>query len=83
MPFEVEIAKSYSAAEHLNLLAKSGAPYLPSSKSAKFWWLGDYIPLRGLRMYKLVSIGDLVIFVALILIIVELMRGRKKSQPDA
>lgn len=73
MPFEIKEAKKFGIAETLINLSKEGSANIPSNRNAILWPLGDLIPLRGIRFYKLFSIGDIVLFFSLALLISELM----------
>ncbi|MCX7831647.1 MAG: DUF5317 domain-containing protein [Actinobacteria bacterium] len=79
MPFELNEARKVGMAETLIKLSKEGSANIPSNRDALFWPLGDLIPLRGIRFYKLVSIGDIVLFFALVLLISELMLDKSKK----
>jgi|GEM_PF-2770908 len=79
MPFEINEAEKAGIKQMLISLAKAGSANLPSNRSALFWQLGDWIPVPGLRIYKLVSIGDIVLFVALTVLIAEMMTRNKEN----
>lgn len=75
MPYEVSQAEKYGVIRTIKTLEQLGAPYAPSNHSAPFWWLGDWIAAPGLRSYKLISIGDILIVVAIFFVIIELMKS--------
>jgi hypothetical protein len=79
MPFEIPEAERFGIKNMLVGLAKAGSAHLPSNRSALFWQLGDRIPVPGLRTYKLVSFGDVILFIALIFLIAELMNYNKED----
>lgn len=75
MPYEVSQARRLGIYHTIVELEKIGAPFAPSDRSAPFWWLGDWIAAPGIRSYKLVSIGDLIILAAIFFVIIELMKS--------
>lgn len=79
MPFEISEAEKAGIKQLLLSLAEAGSANLPSNRSALLWQLGDWIMVPGLRTYKLVSIGDIVLFAALVILIVELMTIKKEA----
>lgn len=81
MPFEIREAEKVGLKDALIELSKAGSANIPSNRDAILWPLGDFIPLKGLRYYKLVSIGDIALFFAFALLIAELMRKKVSENP--
>lgn len=73
MPFELKEAEKIGMAEMLLKLSRAGSANIPSNRSAVLWQLGDFIVFPGIRFQKLISVGDIVLFVAFTVLIAELM----------
>lgn len=79
MPFELWAAKSTRSTQAILNGAKMGIPLTPSNHSATFWQLGDWIVVPGIRMDKLISIGDIFILLGLFIVIEEIVARHKRK----
>jgi hypothetical protein len=73
MPFQIAWAERVGSARTLIANARAGAPHIPDTYSAPLWFFGDWIPAPGLHLTKLVSIGDILVFIGVAYLIEELM----------
>lgn len=76
MPFQLSVARRVGSAARMVAAARDGAPHLPDSFHAPLWFFGDLIPAPGLTMTKLISVGDVILFVSIAYMLEELMVNR-------
>lgn len=76
MPFQTQQAIRASIYKILEQTANSGVPIVADNYKLPLWFLGDWIRFPGIRSPKLISIGDILIMVAVFYLIEELITGR-------